>query len=325
MNTKLLTDAAHLAPVEVNEIQRLPRRLHKPSILYLSASGGTAGSGTYVDAAIRAAGGTNIITMPGWHTPSIESLVNSQSRYLVGVLAEAKKLIDAGKTTEGGFLLLRVYRGLPKNKALIKFLSQEGIKQLLQKTENFYMQDNNREMPKVDKELLFVIDEKNNSIELTDKGIEALSGKGGDKNFFVLPDISTEIGIIDKSSDSPEEKLAKKEEVYREFSMKSERIHTMNQLLKAYTLFEKDVEYVNMDGKIMIVDEQTGRIMEGRRYSDGLHQAIEAKENVKVEAASQTLATVTLQNFFRMYHKLSGMTVLPKLKHKSFGIFINLM
>lgn len=240
--------------------------------------------------------------------PSVDSLVSTQSRYLSGVLAEAKKLINDGKTEEGAFLLLRVYRGLPKNKALIKFLSQEGIKQLLQKTENFYMQDNNREMPKIDKELLFVIDEKNNSIELTDKGIDTLSGKGGDPNFFVLPDISTEIGAVEKSDLTPEEKLSKKEEIYREFSMKSERIHTMNQLLKAYTLFEKDIEYVIMDDKIMIVDEQTGRVMEGRRYSDGLHQAIEAKENVKIEDATQTFATITLQNYFRMYRKLSGMT-----------------
>ena len=240
--------------------------------------------------------------------PSVDNLVSTQSRYLSGVLAEAKTLIKEGKTEEGAFLLLRVYRGLPKNKALIKFLSQEGIKQLLQKTESFYMQDNNREMPKIDKELWFVIDEKNNSIELTDKGIDTLSGKGGDPNFFVLPDISTEIGIIEKSDLSEEEKLDKKSEVYREFSMKSERIHTMNQLLKAYTLFEKDVEYVIMEDKIMIVDEQTGRVMEGRRYSDGLHQAIEAKENVKIEDATQTFATITLQNYFRMYRKLSGMT-----------------
>jgi len=240
--------------------------------------------------------------------PSVDSLINTQQHYLSGVLAEAKKLIKDGKTEEGGFLLLRVYRGLPKNKALIKFLTLEGVKQLLQKTENFYMQDNNREMPKVDKELLFVIDEKNNSIELTDKGIEALSGKGGDSGFFVLPDIGMEIGRIDKSDVSDEEKVTMKEEMFREFGMKSERIHTMNQLLKAYTLFEKDVEYVIMDDKIMIVDEQTGRVMEGRRYSDGLHQAIEAKENVKIEDATQTYATITLQNYFRMYRKLSGMT-----------------
>jgi len=240
--------------------------------------------------------------------PSIESLVGTQQRHLNAVLAEAKKLIADGKTEEGGFLLLRVYRGLPKNKALIKFLTQEGIKQLLQKTENFYMQDNNREMPKVDQDLLFVIDEKNNSIELTDKGIEVLSGKGGDKDFFVLPDIGMRIGAIEKSEGSEEEKLKQKEEAYREFSFKSERIHTMNQLLKAYTLFEKDIEYVIMEDKIMIVDEQTGRVMEGRRYSDGLHQALEAKENVKIEDATQTFATITLQNYFRMYRKLSGMT-----------------
>ena len=240
--------------------------------------------------------------------PSVDSLINTQQRYLNGVLAEAKNLIKDGKTEEGGFLLLRVYRGLPKNKALIKFLTQEGVKQLLQKTESFYMQDNNREMPKVDKELLFVIDEKNNSIELTDKGIDALSNKGGDSNFFVLPDLGMEIGKIDKSDLSNEEKITKKEDIFREFGMKSERIHTMNQLLKAYTLFEKDVEYVIMDDKIMIVDEQTGRVMEGRRYSDGLHQAIEAKEDVKIEDATQTYATITLQNYFRMYRKLSGMT-----------------
>jgi len=240
--------------------------------------------------------------------PSIDSLVNTQQRHLNGVLAEAKKLIADGNKEEGGFLLLRVYRGLPKNKALIKFLTQEGVKLLLQKTENFYMQDNNREMPKVDQDLLFVIDEKNNSIELTDKGIDALSGKGGDPDFFVLPDIGMAIGRIDKSEATQEEKLKQKEEAYREFSMKSERIHTMNQLLKAYTLFEKDIEYVIMDDKIMIVDEQTGRVMEGRRYSDGLHQAIEAKENVKIEDATQTFATITLQNYFRMYRKLSGMT-----------------
>ncbi len=240
--------------------------------------------------------------------PDIESLVNSQHRYLTGVLAKAKKLIKEGNTEEGGFLLLRVYRGLPKNKALIKFLMEDGMKQLLQKTESFYMQDNNREMPKVDKELYFVIDEKNNSIELTDKGIEELSKKRGDKDFFVLPDIGVRIGEIEQSDLPEEEKIKLKEEAYREFALKSERIHTMNQLLKAYTLFEKDVEYVIMDGKIMIVDEQTGRIMEGRRYSDGLHQAIEAKENVKIEDATQTFATITLQNYFRMYRKLAGMT-----------------
>ncbi|HHC81166.1 MAG TPA: preprotein translocase subunit SecA, partial [Flavobacteriia bacterium] len=239
--------------------------------------------------------------------PKVDSIVKIQRTFLVGVLAEAKKLIAEGNTKEGGFHLLRVFRGLPKNKALIKFLSQEGIKQLLQKTENFYMQDNNREMPKIDEALYFVIDEKNNSIELTDKGIEYLSGDKDD-DFFVLPDIGVEIAKIEKEGLSPEEKAAKKDELYRDFSIKSERIHTLNQLLKAYTLFEKDVEYVIMEDKIKIVDEQTGRVMDGRRYSDGLHQAIEAKENVKIEDATQTYATVTLQNYFRMYRKLSGMT-----------------
>lgn len=240
--------------------------------------------------------------------PSVDRIVSIQRNYLTAVLAEAKKLISEGDTKEGGFLLLRVFRGLPKSKALIKFLSQEGNKQLLQKTENHYMQDNNREMPKIDEELYFVIDEKNNSIELTDKGITFLSGDDGDENFFILPDLSTEIAHLERENDAPEVLTAKKEELYRDFSIKSERIHTMNQLLKAYTLFEKDIEYVIMEDKIKIVDEQTGRIMEGRRYSDGLHQAIEAKENVKIEAATQTYATVTLQNYFRMYRKLAGMT-----------------
>jgi len=240
--------------------------------------------------------------------PSVDKLVTTQRNYLTSVLADAKKLISEGDTKEGGFLLYRVYRGLPKSKALIKFLSQEGIRQLLQKTENFYMQDNNREMPKIDEELYFVIDEKNNSIELTDKGITFLSGDDGDDTFFILPDLSTEIAQIEKDSISTEEATSKKEVLFQDFSIKSERIHTMNQLLKAYTLFEKDIEYVIMEDKIKIVDEQTGRIMEGRRYSDGLHQAIEAKENVKIEAATQTYATVTLQNYFRMYRKLSGMT-----------------
>ncbi|MBS9766032.1 MAG: preprotein translocase subunit SecA [Flavobacteriaceae bacterium] len=240
--------------------------------------------------------------------PSVEQLVNKQKSELTSVLAEAKKLINEGNTKEGAPLLFRVFRGLPKNKALIKFLSQEGVKQLLQKTEGYYMQDNNREMPQIDQHLLFVIDEKNNSIELTDKGIASLSKIGNDENFFILPDLSIEIGKIDNGGFSEEEVVAKKEELYRDYSIKSERIHTMNQLLKAYTLFEKDVEYVIIDDKIKIVDEQTGRIMEGRRYSDGLHQAIEAKEDVKIEDATQTYATITLQNYFRMYRKLSGMT-----------------
>ncbi len=239
--------------------------------------------------------------------PKVYDIVQKQRQYLTGVLAEAKKMIASGDSKEGGFLLLRVHRGLPKNKALIKFLSEEGIKQLLQKTENFYMQDNNREMPKVDAELLFVIDEKNNQIELTDKGIEHISGDQ-DNNFFIMPDIGSEIAKIENQNLEIEKEAELKEELFKDFSVKSERIHTMSQLLKAYTLFEKDVEYVVMDNKVMIVDEQTGRIMEGRRYSDGLHQAIEAKENVKIEAMTQTFATVTLQNYFRMYNKLAGMT-----------------
>ena len=239
--------------------------------------------------------------------PKVSDIVQKQRQHLTGVLAEAKKLIAAGDTKEGGFLLLRVHRGLPKNKALIKFLSEEGVKQLLQKTENFYMQDNNREMPKVDEDLLFTIEEKNNQIELTDKGIDLISGDM-DKEFFVMPDIGGEIAKIEAQELDIEKEAELKEELFKEFAVKSERIHTMSQLLKAYTLFEKDVEYVVMDNKVMIVDEQTGRIMDGRRYSDGLHQAIEAKENVKIEALTQTFATVTLQNYFRMYNKLSGMT-----------------
>jgi preprotein translocase subunit SecA len=240
--------------------------------------------------------------------PLVNDIVVLQRQHLVSVFAEAKKLLAEGDTKEGGFLLLRVYRGIPKNKALIKFLSQEGIKQILQKTENTYMADNNKLMPEVDADLYYTIEEKNNSIDLTDKGIMHLSGKTSDDNFFVLPDIGVQIGRIDESEASVEDKTAQKDELYRDFSIKSERIHTMNQLLKAYSLFEKDVEYVLMDNKVKIVDEQTGRIMEGRRYSDGLHQAIEAKENVKIEDATQTFATVTLQNYFRMYRKLSGMT-----------------
>ncbi|MCB4799677.1 preprotein translocase subunit SecA [Neotamlana laminarinivorans] len=239
--------------------------------------------------------------------PKVDDIVGVQRKYLTGVLAEAKKLIASGDTKEGGFQLLRVYRGMPKNKALIKFLSEEGVKQLLQKTENFYMQDNNREMPKVDAELYYVIEEKNNQIELTDKGVEYISGKD-DPNFFILPEIGIEIAKIEEQNLSKEEEAELKEDLYKDFGIKSERIHSLNQLLKAYALFEKDTEYVVMDNKVMIVDEQTGRIMEGRRYSDGLHQAIEAKENVKIEDATQTFATVTLQNYFRMYRKLSGMT-----------------
>ena len=239
--------------------------------------------------------------------PKVGEIVQKQRQHLTGVLAEAKKAIAAGDTKEGGFLLLRVFRGLPKNKALIKYLSEEGVKQLLQKTENFYMQDNNREMPKVDEDLLFVIDEKNNQIELTDQGVDYISGEQN-RDFFVMPDIGGEIAMIENQGLEIEKEAELKEELFKDFTIKSERIHTMSQLLKAYTLFEKDVEYVVMDNKVMIVDEQTGRIMDGRRYSDGLHQAIEAKENVKIEALTQTFATVTLQNYFRMYKKLAGMT-----------------
>ena len=239
--------------------------------------------------------------------PQIANIVEVQRQQLSKTLAEAKRLIAAGDTKQGGLELLRVHRGLPKNKALIKYLSEEGIKQLLQKTENHYMQDNNREMPKVDEELYFVIEEKNNQIDLTDKGVEYLSGKDN-PDFFVMPEIGMELAKIEKEGLSKEDENEKKEELYRDFSVKSERIHTLRQLLKAYTLFEKDTEYVVIDNKVKIVDEQTGRIMDGRRYSDGLHQAIEAKENVKIEDATQTFATVTLQNYFRMYRKLSGMT-----------------
>ena len=240
--------------------------------------------------------------------PKVDDLFNKQKNLLSVVLVEAKNKITSGDTTDGGILLLRAYRGLPKNKALIKFLSEEGIKQLLQKTENNYMQDNNREMHIIDAELYFVIDEKNNQVDLTEKGVEYLSKSVQEDNFFILPDIGMEIAKIEKSGISAEKEAVQKEILFKDFGIKSERIHTMNQLFKAYTLFEKDTEYVVMDNKVMIVDEQTGRIMDGRRYSDGLHQAIEAKEDVKIEAATQTFATVTLQNYFRMYHKLSGMT-----------------
>lgn len=240
--------------------------------------------------------------------PSVDRIVSVQKQTVSQIFNEAKKLIAAGNTKEGGFKLLQAYRGLPKSRPLIKFLSETGNKALLQKTEGQYMADNNREMPKVDKDLYFVIDEKNNQIDLTDKGVEYMSAGDGDKDFFILQDIGTEIAELEAKNLSKEEEFAAKEELFREFAVKSERVHTLNQLLKAYTLFEKDDEYVVIDGEVKIVDEQTGRIMEGRRYSDGLHQAIEAKENVKIEAATQTFATVTLQNYFRMYNKLAGMT-----------------
>lgn len=244
--------------------------------------------------------------------PRIERLVNAQKTYVTQALNDAKKLIHAGNTGveegDGGMALLRAYRGLPKNKALIKFLSEGSNRQNLLKAENFYMQEQSKNMHKVDAELFFYIDEKHNQVELTEKGIELITQSGEDPSFFIMPDVGTEIAEIEKSALSNEEKIAKKDELMRDYSVKAERIHSINQLLKAYTLFERDTEYIIDEGKIKIVDEQTGRIMEGRRYSDGLHQAIEAKENVKVEDATQTYATITLQNYFRMYHKLCGMT-----------------
>lgn len=242
--------------------------------------------------------------------PRIERLVNAQKSFVHGVLNEAKKAIASGDTDPeaGGLALFRAHRGLPKNKALIKFLSEGSNRQVLAKTENFYLQEQSKHMPKADAELFFVIDEKNNQVELTEKGIELITASGEDPNFFIMPDVGSEVADIERLEISAEEKVAKKEELMRDFSVKAERIHSINQLLKAYTLFERDDEYIIEDSKVKIVDEQTGRVMEGRRYSDGLHQAIEAKENVKVEDATQTYATVTLQNYFRMYHKLAGMT-----------------
>jgi len=240
--------------------------------------------------------------------PRVEKLINAQRTITNKYLQDAKALIEAKNDKEAGLPLLRAHRGLPKNKALIKVLSEEGNRTLLQKTTNFYLQDQGREMQKVDEELFFVIDEKNNTVELTDKGIDLITSQGEDPKFFILPDVGSAMAEIERMEVSDEEKSKRKDELLRDFSIKSERVHTINQLLKAYTLFEKDVEYVVMEGEVKIVDEQTGRIMEGRRYSDGLHQAIEAKENVKIEAETQTYATVTLQNYFRMYHKLAGMT-----------------
>jgi preprotein translocase subunit SecA len=243
--------------------------------------------------------------------PRIERLVEAQKKAVNQFLNEAKKKIAEGNDDpkDGGLALFRAHRGLPKNSALIKFLSEPGMRVKLQKAENYYLADQQREMLKADEELYFYIDEKNNSVELTDKGIQLITKAGEDTQFFVLPDISVSLSSIDKNeSIAAEEKLHQKEQVINDYSVKADRIHTVHQLLKAYTLFDKDVEYVVMDGSVKIVDEQTGRILDGRRYSDGLHQAIEAKENVKIEAATQTYATVTLQNYFRMYHKLGGMT-----------------
>jgi preprotein translocase subunit SecA len=241
---------------------------------------------------------------------NVEKVVLAQRRLVTQLLAEAKAKLasdDKDAQKEGALQLFRAFKGLPKNGPLIKFLSQEGMKNILLKTEAYYLQDNAREMPKATDPLYFVIDEKNRSVELTDKGIDELTGKSSDPKFFVLPDIAAELSELEHIAD-PEERQEKKDEAMQNYAVKAERVHTVTQLLKAYTLFEKDVEYVIDDNKIKIVDEQTGRIMEGRRYSDGLHQAIEAKEGVTVEAATQTFATITLQNYFRMYHKLAGMT-----------------
>ncbi|MBE6225131.1 MAG: preprotein translocase subunit SecA [Bacteroidales bacterium] len=240
--------------------------------------------------------------------PFVERLYTQQRSNVTQLLNEAKRLIAAGDKENGGKLLLRAFKGLPKYNPLIKYLSEPGIKQLLLNTENFYMQDNNKQMHIITDELLFVIDEKQRSVELTEKGHEFIARGTNDNKFFVLPDVGAEISELEKMGLAPEEKFRKKDEILADYALKSERVHTVNQLLKAYTMFEKDVEYVIMDNKVKIVDEQTGRILDGRRYSDGLHQAIEAKENVKVEAATQTFATITLQNYFRMYHKLAGMT-----------------
>ena len=244
--------------------------------------------------------------------PRIQKLYDVQRKVTNQFLTDARRLIKDGKTGEkegeGGLALYRAQRGLPGNSALIKFLSEPGMKQIMQSTENYYLGEQQKNMPVVDKELYFYIDEKNNSVELTDKGIELITGTGEDPNFFIIPDIGSGIAEIENSGATPDEKIARKDKLMQDFSEKSERIHSVSQLLKAYTLFEKDVDYVVMEDKVKIVDENTGRILDGRRYSDGLHQAIEAKENVKVEAASQTLATITLQNYFRMFHKLCGMT-----------------
>ena len=240
--------------------------------------------------------------------PNVEKVVNAQRKLAQNLLLEAKEKISKGELEEGGLALFRVYKALPKHTPLIRYLSEDGIKQLMLKVEAKYMQDNNREMPKAVEPLFFVIDEKNHSIELTDKGIEVLTGTTQDPDFFILPDIASQLSAVENEELTAEERQEKKDELLQNYSVKAERVHTVNQLLKAYTLFDKDVEYVIDDNKIKIVDEQTGRIMEGRRYSDGLHQAIEAKEGVKVEAATQTYATITLQNYFRMYRKLAGMT-----------------
>lgn len=242
------------------------------------------------------------------YCPQIENLYNLQRTLCTNLLSEAKKLIAAGDNEKGGLLLYRTHKGVPKNKALIKFLSEQGVKALMLKTENYYMQDNSKRMCEVTDDLYFIIDEKNHQVELTDKGHEELAKKFEDKRFFILPDIGGTIATLEHSDQTDEQKVEAKDKLLTEYSTKTERVHTVSQLLKAYSLFENNVEYIVQDNKVMIVDEQTGRILDGRRYSDGLHQAIEAKERVRVEAATQTFATVTLQNYFRMYHKLAGMT-----------------
>ena len=243
------------------------------------------------------------------YKPLVERLYSSQKALVNQLLNEAKKLIAEGNEKDGGVLLFRAFKGYPKYKPLIKFLSEPGMKQLLQKVENYYIQDNEREMPFITDELYFVINEKMHSVDMTDKGRDLITGNLSDSNFFVLPDVGAAIAEVQKDSSlSAEEKQVKKDDILADFALKSERVHTVSQLLKAYTMFDKEVDYIIQDGKVKIVDEQTGRIMEGRRWSDGLHQAVEAKENVKVEAATQTFATITLQNYFRMYHKLAGMT-----------------
>lgn len=241
--------------------------------------------------------------------PRIFKLVEAQKKLITQYLNDARKLIKEGNEKEGGLALFRAFRGMPKHKPLIKYLSETGMKAVLQKTENFYLQDNKKMMPEADSPLYFVIEEKDNSVELTENGIDLITGEGEDPRFFILPDIGTELSKIENDTAlNDNTRFEKKEELIRDYQVKAQRIHSVNQLLKAYTLFEKDTEYIIVDDKVKIVDEQTGRVMEGRRYSDGLHQAIEAKENVKVEDATQTYATITLQNYFRMYHKLAGMT-----------------
>ncbi len=251
--------------------------------------------------------------------PRIERLVRKQKQLINQYLTDAKKYLSENNEKEGALPLFRSYRGLPKNGALIKFLSESGIRAQLNKVEAFYMQDNSKKMPEADEPLYFTIDEKNNTIEMTDKGREEIAAAGEEPNLFVLPDVGALFAEIQQNNSlSADEKLARRDAIAREYAEKSERLHAIQQLLKAYTLFEKDVEYIVQDGKVMIVDEQTGRVLPGRRYSDGLHQAIEAKENVKVEAATQTFATITLQNYFRMYHKLAGMTGTAETEEKEF-------